>query len=109
MEGNEEADKLATLGVNLHEVPPHLAKAVDRQDALVEDLLRMMLSIMDHVHDKAPPRTKKRSSPRKRTGGSSKDPKLGLMEGMSSSVGKKVGGGAQSAPNTQLRISGGSG
>ena len=57
-DGNEEADKLATLGVEMHKVPPHLDAAVDQQDALVEGLLRMMLNVMEHVHDKAPPRKK---------------------------------------------------
>eukprot|EP00972_Heterocapsa_arctica_P016794 2478603-Heterocapsa_arctica.AAC.1 len=35
-DGNEEADKLATLGVNLHRVPKHLDLMVDKQDILVE-------------------------------------------------------------------------
>eukprot|EP00972_Heterocapsa_arctica_P006421 941547-Heterocapsa_arctica.AAC.1 len=38
-DGNDEADKLATLGVEMHKVPPHLDEAVDKQDALVEGLL----------------------------------------------------------------------
>eukprot|EP00972_Heterocapsa_arctica_P014890 2192732-Heterocapsa_arctica.AAC.3 len=58
MHGNEEADKRATLGVEMHKVPPHLDVAVDQQDALVKKLLTMMLSIMERVHDKAPPRKK---------------------------------------------------
>eukprot|EP00972_Heterocapsa_arctica_P038186 5623394-Heterocapsa_arctica.AAC.1 len=57
-DGNDEADKLATLGVEMHKVPPHLDEAVDKQDALVEGLLRMLLDVMGHVHDKAPPRKK---------------------------------------------------
>eukprot|EP00972_Heterocapsa_arctica_P062417 9200006-Heterocapsa_arctica.AAC.1 len=57
-DGNEEADKLATLGVEMHKVPKHLDKEVDKQDALVEGLLQMMLSIMGNVHDKAPVRKK---------------------------------------------------
>eukprot|EP00972_Heterocapsa_arctica_P028565 4202673-Heterocapsa_arctica.AAC.1 len=42
----------------MHKIPPHLDAAVDQQDALAEELLRMMLSVMEHVHDKAPPRKK---------------------------------------------------
>ena len=42
----------------MHKVPEALDREVNQQDALVEDLLRMMLSIMEHVHDKAPPRKK---------------------------------------------------
>eukprot|EP00972_Heterocapsa_arctica_P079086 11659841-Heterocapsa_arctica.AAC.1 len=47
-DGNDEADKLATLGVKMHIVPPLLDAAVDQQDALVEGLLRMMLNVMEH-------------------------------------------------------------
>eukprot|EP00972_Heterocapsa_arctica_P111804 16428192-Heterocapsa_arctica.AAC.1 len=47
-EGNDEADKLATLGVEMHKVSAALDLEVNQQDALVEDLLRMMLSIMEH-------------------------------------------------------------
>eukprot|EP00972_Heterocapsa_arctica_P041043 6049843-Heterocapsa_arctica.AAC.1 len=46
----------------MHKVPPHLDVAVDRQDALVEKLLSMMLAIMERVHDKAPPRKKEEKS-----------------------------------------------
>eukprot|EP00972_Heterocapsa_arctica_P067673 9990463-Heterocapsa_arctica.AAC.1 len=52
-DGNE-ADKLATLGVEMHKVPLHPAQEVDKQDAIVEELLRMMLDVMGNVHDKAP-------------------------------------------------------
>eukprot|EP00972_Heterocapsa_arctica_P022605 3326700-Heterocapsa_arctica.AAC.1 len=31
-DGNEEADKLATWGVEMHKVPIHLAQKVDQQD-----------------------------------------------------------------------------
>eukprot|EP00972_Heterocapsa_arctica_P061741 9104865-Heterocapsa_arctica.AAC.1 len=58
MAGNEEADKLATLGVELHKVPKHKEEEVERQDELVEGLLQMMLGFMKHVHDKAPVRKK---------------------------------------------------
>eukprot|EP00972_Heterocapsa_arctica_P053483 7876842-Heterocapsa_arctica.AAC.1 len=51
--GNEEADKLATRGVELHKVPKHLEEEVATQDALVEGLLQMMLKVMENVHDKA--------------------------------------------------------
>eukprot|EP00972_Heterocapsa_arctica_P032737 4821313-Heterocapsa_arctica.AAC.1 len=44
MAGNEEADKLAMLGVEMHKVPVHLEKEVAKQDALVEGLLQMMLN-----------------------------------------------------------------
>eukprot|EP00972_Heterocapsa_arctica_P094210 13894088-Heterocapsa_arctica.AAC.1 len=57
-EGNEEADKLATRGVELHKVPKHLVQEVARQDVLVEGLLKIMLSVMSNVHDKAPVRKK---------------------------------------------------
>eukprot|EP00972_Heterocapsa_arctica_P082914 12218498-Heterocapsa_arctica.AAC.1 len=53
-DGNEEADKLATLGVAMPKVPLHLDQAIDKQDDLVEGLLRMMLEVMGNVHDKAP-------------------------------------------------------
>eukprot|EP00972_Heterocapsa_arctica_P009764 1436813-Heterocapsa_arctica.AAC.1 len=33
-EGNGEADKLATLGVELHKVPEHLEEEVAKQDTL---------------------------------------------------------------------------
>eukprot|EP00972_Heterocapsa_arctica_P071287 10529551-Heterocapsa_arctica.AAC.1 len=52
--GNEEADKLATLGVEMQKVPTHLEEKVAKQDALVEGLLHMMLKVMENVHDKAP-------------------------------------------------------
>eukprot|EP00972_Heterocapsa_arctica_P069251 10232284-Heterocapsa_arctica.AAC.1 len=42
MAGNEEADKLATLGVEMHKVPTHLEEEVTKQDVLVEGLLQMM-------------------------------------------------------------------
>eukprot|EP00972_Heterocapsa_arctica_P036654 5397104-Heterocapsa_arctica.AAC.1 len=42
----------------MHKVPMHLALAVDQQDAIVEELLTMMLDVMSHVHDKAPVRKK---------------------------------------------------
>eukprot|EP00972_Heterocapsa_arctica_P082469 12152567-Heterocapsa_arctica.AAC.1 len=58
MDGNEEADKLATLGVEMHEVPKNLEKEVAKQDILVEGILRMMLNIMENVHDKASIRKK---------------------------------------------------
>eukprot|EP00972_Heterocapsa_arctica_P002691 398343-Heterocapsa_arctica.AAC.1 len=54
MEGNKEADKLATLGVEMHKVPEHLEEEVAKQDILVEGLLQMMLNVMENVHDKAP-------------------------------------------------------
>eukprot|EP00972_Heterocapsa_arctica_P025194 3712201-Heterocapsa_arctica.AAC.1 len=44
MEGNREADKLATKGVELHMVPGHQVAKVQAQDKPVEDLLTMMLS-----------------------------------------------------------------
>eukprot|EP00972_Heterocapsa_arctica_P082757 12194107-Heterocapsa_arctica.AAC.1 len=53
-DGNEEADKLATLGVEMHKVPARLDQLVDKQDVMVEELLRMMLGVMGNVHDKAP-------------------------------------------------------
>ena len=34
--GNGEADKLATLGVELHKVPQHQEEEVAKQDELVE-------------------------------------------------------------------------
>eukprot|EP00972_Heterocapsa_arctica_P011980 1756173-Heterocapsa_arctica.AAC.1 len=58
MEGNEEADKLATLGVQMHEVPLRKVQEVQAQDKLVTELLTMMLEIMKGVHDKAPVREK---------------------------------------------------
>eukprot|EP00972_Heterocapsa_arctica_P054492 8030181-Heterocapsa_arctica.AAC.1 len=36
MTGNEEADKLATLGMEMHKVPKHLEEEVAKQDASVE-------------------------------------------------------------------------
>eukprot|EP00972_Heterocapsa_arctica_P103449 15244810-Heterocapsa_arctica.AAC.1 len=54
MAGNEEADKLATLGMEMHKVPKHREEEVAKQDVLVEGLLQMMLKVMEHVHDKAP-------------------------------------------------------
>eukprot|EP00972_Heterocapsa_arctica_P091412 13486889-Heterocapsa_arctica.AAC.1 len=47
-DGNEEADKLATLGVEMHKVPKHLEMEVDKQDALVEGLLQMLLNVMEN-------------------------------------------------------------
>eukprot|EP00972_Heterocapsa_arctica_P037773 5561282-Heterocapsa_arctica.AAC.1 len=46
--GNEEADKLATRGVELHKVQKHLEEKVATQDALVEGLLQMMLKVMEN-------------------------------------------------------------
>eukprot|EP00972_Heterocapsa_arctica_P037500 5520997-Heterocapsa_arctica.AAC.1 len=46
--GNEEADKLATTGIELHKVPQVLVE-VDKQDKLVQGLLTMMLSIMKSI------------------------------------------------------------
>ena len=54
--GNAEADKRATMGVELHKVPLHKEKEGAKQDELVEGLLQMLLSIMDNIHDKAPVR-----------------------------------------------------
>eukprot|EP00972_Heterocapsa_arctica_P006274 919480-Heterocapsa_arctica.AAC.1 len=58
MEGNKAADKLATQGVEMHEVPVHQVEEVQAQDKLVKDLLTMLLSVMKGVHDKAPVRKK---------------------------------------------------
>eukprot|EP00972_Heterocapsa_arctica_P063464 9365544-Heterocapsa_arctica.AAC.1 len=43
MEGNREADKLATKGGELHMVPEHQVAKVLAQYKVVEDLLTMML------------------------------------------------------------------
>eukprot|EP00972_Heterocapsa_arctica_P078912 11637019-Heterocapsa_arctica.AAC.1 len=56
--GNQEADKLATLGLKMHEVPKHLEEEVARQDCLVEGLLQMMLGVMKNVQEKTPVRKK---------------------------------------------------
>eukprot|EP00972_Heterocapsa_arctica_P039725 5854315-Heterocapsa_arctica.AAC.1 len=56
--GNEEADKLATGGVELHKVPQAFVEEVDRQDKLVLWLLTMMLNIMKSIQEKAPARKK---------------------------------------------------
>eukprot|EP00972_Heterocapsa_arctica_P007470 1090158-Heterocapsa_arctica.AAC.1 len=58
MEGNKEADKLATLGVNLHIVPEALVQEVQAQYLMVKGLLTMFLDIMKDVQDKAPARKK---------------------------------------------------
>eukprot|EP00972_Heterocapsa_arctica_P075257 11102247-Heterocapsa_arctica.AAC.1 len=58
MEGNREADKLATKGMELHMVPGYQVAKAQAQDRLVEDLLTMLLSVMESVHDKAPARKK---------------------------------------------------
>eukprot|EP00972_Heterocapsa_arctica_P010901 1596544-Heterocapsa_arctica.AAC.1 len=47
MAGNEEADKLATFGVKLHQVPKHKVEEVARQFELVEGLLQMMLGVRE--------------------------------------------------------------
>eukprot|EP00972_Heterocapsa_arctica_P108985 16049992-Heterocapsa_arctica.AAC.1 len=52
--GNEEADKLATKGIELHKVPKALVEEVDKQDKLVHGLLTMMLNIMKSIQEKAP-------------------------------------------------------
>eukprot|EP00972_Heterocapsa_arctica_P020256 2988735-Heterocapsa_arctica.AAC.1 len=52
--GNEEADKLATRGIELHKVSQALVEEVDRQDKLVQGLLTMMLNIMKSIQEKAP-------------------------------------------------------
>eukprot|EP00972_Heterocapsa_arctica_P035769 5260793-Heterocapsa_arctica.AAC.1 len=48
MAGNEEADKLATFGIEMHKVPTHQEEEVAKQDALVEGLLHMMLKLMEN-------------------------------------------------------------
>eukprot|EP00972_Heterocapsa_arctica_P008743 1283364-Heterocapsa_arctica.AAC.1 len=63
MEGNREADKLATKGVELHMVPAHQVAMVQAQDKLVEELCTMLLSVMKGVHDKAPARKKEEKDP----------------------------------------------
>eukprot|EP00972_Heterocapsa_arctica_P101059 14894600-Heterocapsa_arctica.AAC.1 len=45
-EGNQEADKLATKGIQMHEVPKELVEEVEQQDELVHGLLTMLLDIM---------------------------------------------------------------
>eukprot|EP00972_Heterocapsa_arctica_P099511 14682461-Heterocapsa_arctica.AAC.1 len=56
--GNDEADKLATLGIGLHKVTEALEQQVEEQDTLVTNLLNMMLDIMDNVHEQVPVRKK---------------------------------------------------
>eukprot|EP00972_Heterocapsa_arctica_P018310 2704739-Heterocapsa_arctica.AAC.1 len=56
--GNEEADKLATRGVELHKVPQARVDKVIRRDKLVQGLLTMMLNIMKSIQEKAPVRKK---------------------------------------------------
>eukprot|EP00972_Heterocapsa_arctica_P000513 75563-Heterocapsa_arctica.AAC.1 len=46
LEGNQEADKLATLGVEMHKVSDQLVEEVQKQDELVEGLLHMLLNVM---------------------------------------------------------------
>eukprot|EP00972_Heterocapsa_arctica_P114636 16443450-Heterocapsa_arctica.AAC.1 len=64
---------------------------------------------MEHVHDKAPPRKRKRNFIRKKLSGSSKSPKRAHTGSMSSLPKKEEGGIAQSAPNSPPRSSVGSG
>eukprot|EP00972_Heterocapsa_arctica_P070928 10478794-Heterocapsa_arctica.AAC.1 len=45
-EGNQEADKLATLGFAMHKVSDELVEEVKKQDELVEGLLQMLLNVM---------------------------------------------------------------
>ena len=61
----------------MHKIAPALDQEVDQQDALVEDLLRMMLSIMEHVHDKAPPRKKEEKPSQEATRKKFQGPKTG--------------------------------
>eukprot|EP00972_Heterocapsa_arctica_P087208 12859055-Heterocapsa_arctica.AAC.1 len=58
LEGNQEADKLATLGVEMHKVSDEQVEEVRKQDELVEGLLQMLLKIMKNVHEKTPARKK---------------------------------------------------
>eukprot|EP00972_Heterocapsa_arctica_P034987 5149995-Heterocapsa_arctica.AAC.1 len=57
-EGNQEADKLATLGVEMQKVSDDLVEEVKMQDELVEGLLQMLLNVMKHVHEKTSVRKK---------------------------------------------------
>eukprot|EP00972_Heterocapsa_arctica_P066859 9865750-Heterocapsa_arctica.AAC.1 len=61
----------------MHIVPPLLDAAVDQQDALVEGLLRMMLNVMEHVHDKAPPRKKEEKLTQEEAQRKFQGPKMG--------------------------------
>eukprot|EP00972_Heterocapsa_arctica_P104878 15456898-Heterocapsa_arctica.AAC.1 len=45
-EGNQEADKLAYKGVEMHKVSKFLEDEVTHQDELVQGLLTMLLDIM---------------------------------------------------------------
>eukprot|EP00972_Heterocapsa_arctica_P078438 11566616-Heterocapsa_arctica.AAC.1 len=52
--GNEEADKLATKGVEMRQVTKALEEEVKQQYKLVQGLLTLLLDIMKNVQDKAP-------------------------------------------------------
>eukprot|EP00972_Heterocapsa_arctica_P032923 4844064-Heterocapsa_arctica.AAC.1 len=53
-EGNQEADKLATKGMEMHKVSNVLEEEVKHQDELAQGLLTMLLDITKSVHEKAP-------------------------------------------------------
>eukprot|EP00972_Heterocapsa_arctica_P022195 3265061-Heterocapsa_arctica.AAC.1 len=52
--GNEEEDKLATKGIELHKVSKASVEEANKQDELVQGLLTMMLNIMKSIQEKAP-------------------------------------------------------
>eukprot|EP00972_Heterocapsa_arctica_P027757 4081583-Heterocapsa_arctica.AAC.1 len=61
----------------MHKVPSHLAQKVDQQDGMVEELLKMMLDVMSHVHDKAPVRKKEEKHAHKEVQRKFQGPKTG--------------------------------
>eukprot|EP00972_Heterocapsa_arctica_P100992 14885993-Heterocapsa_arctica.AAC.1 len=75
--GNQEADKLATKGIEMHKVSEHFVEEVVKQDELVHGLLTMLLDIMKNVHEKAPARKKEERQERQEAGKISHGPKTG--------------------------------
>jgi hypothetical protein len=57
-EGNQEADKLTTKGLDMHKVSKELEEETTTQDELVQGLFTMLLDIMKSTHEKAPVRKK---------------------------------------------------
>eukprot|EP00972_Heterocapsa_arctica_P035466 5219581-Heterocapsa_arctica.AAC.1 len=90
-DGNEEADKLATLGDEMHKVPKHLEAEVNKQDELVEGLLQMLLKVMENVHDKAPVRKKEEKKALEEIQRKFQGPKTG-PHGEHNSIDKEGGG-----------------
>eukprot|EP00972_Heterocapsa_arctica_P022366 3290231-Heterocapsa_arctica.AAC.1 len=75
--GNQDADKLATKGVEMHKVSEKQVEEVVKQDELVQGLITMLLDIMNNVNENALVRKKEDKRETKEAAGAFHGPRTG--------------------------------